>query len=650
MLFARRGPGARHSRIRWDTGWRLTCLAAGWVVVCAAPLAGHIVLPENLHPAAAAYRQCTFLLNLTPVPWDEVRRDATILESHLTELDAAVGREFDAAYERVLDRLKGSEEDEAADPRAEWEAARRTVFEVCTRAVAEVVVGHLRAAAAAPNREGAGQHLATAREVFRAFDVALPHVDPPGYQRLGRAFVAATDAMGSDGLLRLGARPFDRAAFQQHVAVVVEYVDRNFGDSFRAGPEQRLLPRPQASATYNASAKVPVRLPPAADINKQIPRPRQILGMAARGVNELDTPLIALGDMAFDSAYIFGEPARSMSISCNTCHNKSITNPQFFIPGLSARPGGMDVSNSFFAPHANNAHFDPLDIPDLRGIRFTAPYGRNGRFASLREFVRNVIVGEFNGPEPDPLLMDAIIAYMNEFEFLPNPQLQADGRLTADAPAAARRGEAIFARPFPQMGGKSCATCHVPSNHFLDGMRHDIGSVAGSEPHSRDRALDTPTLLSAKYTAPYFHDGRLPTLRLVNEWFNDRYRLELSSRELDDLTAYVEVVSDGVDAYEVTPYYLDAEMEEFSFFLGAYEFLRDRNKTGLAATTCRTVSLEIRNHKWELRDLAFLPVMDQLADLIDDAYDACLAGDWKTADTKVAAYRALYAKNVENLK
>ena len=114
-----------------------------------------------------------------------------------------------------------------------------------------------------------------------------------------------------------------------------------------------------------------------------------------------------LGDMLFDSPYIFGEPARSLQISCNTCPNKGVTNPNFFIPGISTAHGGLDVSSNFFRPASNNAIADPVDIPDLRGIRFTAPYGRNGRTMSLREFTRNVIVGEFNGAEPTPVMLDA---------------------------------------------------------------------------------------------------------------------------------------------------------------------------------------------------------------------------------------------------
>ncbi|MEM7351706.1 MAG: cytochrome c peroxidase, partial [Acidobacteriota bacterium] len=332
------------------------------------------------------------------------------------------------------------------------------------------------------------------------------------------------------------------------------------------------------------------------------------------------------------------------------CHNKSITNPGFFIPGLSARPGGMDVSNSFFAPHANNGHFDPIDIPDLRGIRFTSPYGRNGRFESLRDFTRNVIVNEFNGPEPDPLLLDGLIAYMLEFDFLPNPYLENDGRLNERAPAAAKRGEEIFHRPFAQMANRSCATCHVPSDHFLDRKRHDIGSVQGAEDFSRDGALDTPTLLSARYTAPYFHDGRLDTLRDVNQWFNERFELGLSEAEIEDLTAYVETLGEGIEAYEDTLHTLEAELEEFSFFLSAYEFLEDRQKPQLVDATLATIAYEIRAHKWDLQDPQHLPVLDRLAELMDEARAANGQGDRAATEARIAEYRQVYEEHKEVLR
>jgi hypothetical protein len=310
----------------------------------------------------------------------------------------------------------------------------------------------------------------------------------------------------------------------------------------------------------------------------------------------------------------------------------------------------MDVSNSFFAPHANNAHFDPLDIPDLRGIRFTAPYGRNGRFDSLREFTRNVIVNEFNGPEPEPLLLDGMMAYMLEFDFLSTPLLAEDGTLRPDAPKEALRGEQIFHRPYEAMGNRSCATCHVPSDHFLDRRRHDIGTVHGTQADSRDRALDTPTLLSSRYSAPYFHDGSAPTLEAVVEWFDERYGLGLSSEEQSHLTTYLELVGDGVDGYEDTMFTLEAEMEEFSFFLSAFEFLDARGRRDLIATTFKTIALELRAHKWDVQDSRHLPVLEGLAVLMDEASAANRRGDEEGVRERVAAYRQLYQENAEVLR
>jgi len=189
----------------------------------------------------------------------------------------------------------------------------------------------------------------------------------------------------------------------------------------------------------------------------------------------------------------------------------------------------------------------------------------------------------------------------------------------------------------------------VPSANFVDHQQHDIGTVTGFGDYSRDRALDTPTLLSAKYTAPYFHDGSRPTLRSVNEWFNETYDLQLSDSEIDDLTAYLETVGDGIEPYEDTVHYLDAEMEEFFFFLSAFEFLDEKNKPELMNITFQTIAQEIRNHKWELQDYAHLPAMDALAKLMDEASEASRMGDRENVRAKVGEYLRLYAANVENL-
>lgn len=625
------------------------------IIVCSWLLAaqfafGHIVPPEEYHPMTESYRRVIFMTNLNPVLWEEVRGDTDVIGEYLGQYDAEAGEIYLKAIHDVFSEVEAEVAVSLATPGMRKKASK-ALFELSTVAMADGIRWHIaEAQRTVLDYESAWDHIDAARQLFIAFEHEIKYADPTMYFRIGNAWLEASSALGSPGLLGVGEVPTDVEVFRSATGLIDRYIKSNYGAGYAVESDSWKEPVPLFSETYEPDSIIPVKLPPGHNLNKQLPRPRQILAMAERGVSESETTLIALGDMAFDSPFIFGDPATSLQISCNTCHNKGVTNPNFFIPGISSNGGGLDVSNSFFAPHANNGHFDPVDIPDLRGIRFTAPYGRNGRFASLREFTRNVIVNEFNGAEPDPIMLDALIAYMNEFEFLPNPALNGDGTLTDEAPAAAKRGEKLFTTPMVQLNDQSCASCHIPSNNFLDRRNHDIGSVEGGSEYSLDRTLDTPTLLSSAFTAPYMHDGSLATLRDVVDWFDNEFVLEYSESEKSDLTVYLETVGGGVDAHEDTMFTLDAEMEEFSFFLSSYTFLKQRSKPDLMAATFQTVALEIRAHKWDVRDAAYLPMLERMAGLMDDAYAAVLSGDSAIVDQKVEDYLELYETNVDHLK
>src|ERR1700749_4494746 len=139
--------------------------------------------------------------------------------------------------------------------------------------------------------------------------------------------------------------------------------------------------------------------------------------------------MITLGTLAFSSPGILGGPARQANVSCGTCHVNGAGNAKFFMPRMSTRPGNFDATGPLFNPKANNFVLDPVRIPSLRGARYLLPYGQDGRMPSLRDFVHNVIVNEFAGPEPSPAILDAIVAYIQDIDFLPNPNLGAGGRL-----------------------------------------------------------------------------------------------------------------------------------------------------------------------------------------------------------------------------
>jgi hypothetical protein len=619
-------------------------------VLCATAAFAHIVPPEKYHPMAESYRRMAFMVNLNPVLWDEVKNDTRVIAAELGKIDSEAGKAFGTSFDHVYQEVEAEISVSLATPTMRKKATKALLTH-STHAVAQAMNALLESAKThIDDPEQSGKYLETARQVWAAFEYEVKHTDPSGHYQLGQAWLDASSALGSPGLFDVGGIATDVERFRNSIAIVQTYISENFGDSFAPKEGRWMYAVPVNSPTYDGLAEIPANLPPGSNLNKQLPRPRQILGMVERGVDESETPLIALGDLAFDSSYIFGEPARSLFISCNTCHNKGTTNPNFFIPGISTHKGGLDVSSSFFKPASNNGHFDPLDSPDLRGIRFTAPYGRNARFGSLREFVRNVIVNEFNGPEPDPVLLDGMIAYMNEFDFLPNRFLNGNGTLNENASKQAKAGEVLFNKPFASMDNKSCASCHIPNNHFLDRQSHDIGTVGGATPYSMDRALDTPTLLSVKHNGPYMHDGRFDTLDQVVDWFNTEHKLELSKNEQEDLIVYLETIGDGEEAFEDTIYTLEAEMEEFKFFLSSYELAVDLNKLDMAGAIFQTISTEIHAHKWDVQNLDYIPILNDMADIMDAAYGAILAKDVKKANMHVAAYREMYDANMENLK
>ncbi len=128
--------------------------------------------------------------------------------------------------------------------------------------------------------------------------------------------------------------------------------------------------------------------------------------------------------------------------------------------------------------------------------------------------------------------------------------------------AAARRGEQLF------FGNRAwCSACHNGVN-FTDEQFHNIGvGLDGPNPDlgrflvtGRDAdwaAFKTPTIRNVAATAPYMHDGSLPTLAAVVDWYaqggwpnrNLDYRFSwlepgsLSSQDKADLVAFIEACS-----------------------------------------------------------------------------------------------------------
>ena len=288
--------------------------------------------------------------------------------------------------------------------------------------------------------------------------------------------------------------------------------------------------------------------------------------------------LLNLGDMLFSSPGILGGVARQAGMSCGTCHQQGHNNPKLFIPGLSHRPGTFDTSGALFNPKADNGVFDAVRVPSLRGAKYLAPYTHDGKFPTLREFTRNAIVNEFAGPEPSPQVLDALEAYLKEIAFLPNPKLGAGGRLTKNASEAARRGEALFNRPFPHDAAMSCAGCHRPDAAFVDHQLHDIGSGG---------LVKTPTLINANFNAPYFHDGRFDSYGEVVDYFDKQFALGLKDNERADLVAYLDAVGDAQEPTIRNS--VQAELDEIAQFISVLDTAIPEHNKDVIALTADTV-------------------------------------------------------------
>jgi cytochrome c peroxidase len=328
-------------------------------------------------------------------------------------------------------------------------------------------------------------------------------------------------------------------------------------------------------------------LPAGSELDEDAPNnPREIFhSEATRGHKSY---MSNLGNLAFNSPYTLGDAARNAHISCATCHVNGASNPRLFIPGLSTRPGTFDTTSSLFNPKTDNGVLDAVTIPSLRGARFLSPYGHDGRGASLREFVRNVVVNEFAGAEPSPQILDALVVYIEDIDFLPNPNLDKIGRLNAGASAAQRRGEALFSKPFPHDSGMSCASCHMPSAAFVDHRQHDVGSGG---------LYKTPTLVNADFNAPYFHDGRFDNFGQVIDHFNRQYGLGLSAQNRSDLAEYLAALGNGVrPEYRLTGINVLADINGFASVLDMAISQQDTEVVNLAVRSVNDLLQDLADH------------------------------------------------------
>lgn len=158
----------------------------------------------------------------------------------------------------------------------------------------------------------------------------------------------------------------------------------------------------------------------------------------------------------------------------------------------SCHPDGRDDSLTWSTPEG------PRQTIMLAGrTPGTAPYGWVGKHGDLKTYIKNTFsrLGGRGLPSRD---LDALAGYLDT---MPGPSTAgwtevADQKLVA-------QGRELFMNE-----KQGCASCHNDAA-TTDKTVHDVGSRAKAD---LDGKFDTPSLVSIRGTAPYFHDGRYKSL------------------------------------------------------------------------------------------------------------------------------------------
>ena len=160
--------------------------------------------------------------------------------------------------------------------------------------------------------------------------------------------------------------------------------------------------------------------------------------------------LVEIGRAAFNTPLLLGGQASRAGLQCESCHRGGRTNPDFFFPHVSGKPGTADVTTSVFSSHRGDGIDNPKPIPDLSGPREKLKVSRDPKKPDLRAFIHGLVTEEFDGAEPPPAVLDGLAAYVRNLkpEACPPDPVQPIRMesVMADASRAMRAAEAALAR------------------------------------------------------------------------------------------------------------------------------------------------------------------------------------------------------------
>lgn len=307
-------------------------------------------------------------------------------------------------------------------------------------------------------------------------------------------------------------------------------------------------------------------VPPPSLITQNIPAgfPAGSITERAPADNALTDSRARLGKRLFYDTRL----SRTSDVACSTCHEQehAFAEPDVVSTGVDGRTGTRNApplinlawSESFFwdgrTPTLEEQAGKPIENPDEMDLPIADAVARVAEDASY-------VSAFYEAYEETPTEASLRKALASFVRTLVSANSGYDRHLRGDDTSfddAAKRGETVF---FGERGG--CFHCHPAGMLTNEGLFNN-GAYAGGSDTGRQlvtgRSGDigkfkVPGLRNIELTAPYMHDGSLPTLEAVIDHYDRGGRgdpttdpqivpLSLTSDEKADLLAFLRSLTD----------------------------------------------------------------------------------------------------------
>jgi cytochrome c peroxidase len=283
--------------------------------------------------------------------------------------------------------------------------------------------------------------------------------------------------------------------------------------------------------TNEGSPEQEVRSPLPSLITEQVPAgfPAGTIAERAPGDNALTESRARLGKRLFYDPGL----SRTFDVACSTCHRQAhaFAEPDVVSTGVEGRTGPRNApalinlawSESFFwdgrTPTLEEQAGKPIENPDEMDLPIADAVAR---VAEDPSYV-SAFLEAYDEPPSEASLRKAIASFVRT---LVSVNSAYDRHLRGDDTSfdeAARRGEAVF---LSERGG--CFHCHPGGMLTNEGLFNNGAYTAGTDTGRQQitgRSGDTgkfkvPGLRNVELTAPYMHDGSLPTLEAVIDHYD----------------------------------------------------------------------------------------------------------------------------------